>query len=77
MLFIGIVNKLSCEVVMFHVLRSCVLFDYVVNPENELDFVIRDFSPIQAGGNTLYPPYCSFPCYAETACSTPIKLSDF
>ena len=29
---------------MFHGLTSCVSFDYVVNGENETDFLIRDFN---------------------------------
>ena len=34
----------SCSIVMFYVLTSCVSFDYVVNDENEKDFLIRDFN---------------------------------
>ena len=33
----------SCSVVMFHVLTSCVSFDYVVNFKKKRDFVMRDF----------------------------------
>ena len=31
------------EFIVFHVLTSCVSFDYAVNRTNERDFVIRDF----------------------------------
>ena len=34
---------MSCSVVIFHVLTTWVSFDCVVNYENEMDFVIRDF----------------------------------
>ena len=33
----------SCSVVMFNVLITCVSFDCVVNFKNEWDFIIRDF----------------------------------
>ena len=33
----------SSSVVMFQILTTCVSFDYVVNCENEWDFVIRNF----------------------------------
>ena len=37
-------KTITCfEVVMFHVLTSCVSFDYVVNCDNNRDFAIRDF----------------------------------
>ena len=29
------------------------------------------------GGGHIVPPYRFFPCCAETACSTPMKLSEF
>ena len=29
---------------MSHGFKSCVLFDYVINDENEKDFPIRDFN---------------------------------
>ena len=35
---------MSCSIVMFHVLTSCISFDYVTNNENEKNFLIRDFN---------------------------------
>ena len=35
---------MSCSIVMFHVLTSCVSFDYVINNKNDKDFLIRDFN---------------------------------
>ena len=34
---------MSCSVIMFNVLTTCVSFDYVVNFENEWKFINRDF----------------------------------
>ena len=67
-------NCVYCSVVMFHVLTNCVSFDYVVNCENEWDFVIRDFIvptncvlPSHPNNHETSTGFCKF--FALTSCN--------
>ena len=58
---------MSCSVIIFHVLITCVSFDYVANFKNEWTFIIRDF---------IVPTNCVLPCLLNNH-ETPTDFHEF